>query len=172
MRCHFSKLSIEESLQITGAVGRALEAAHRRGIVHRDIKPENVFLSGDHVYVVDFGVAKAVAETEVERLTSTGLSIGDGIAAAREQAGRGAYLEALQRTRAGAFVLEEVQKGAPVIGTYPPSPAVKARSFACGVTSAVRMTMGRNSPAGIASCCMTATPSRCGIIRSSRIRSG
>lgn len=25
------------------------------------------------------------------------------------------------------FVLEEVQKGAPVIGTYPPSPAVKAR---------------------------------------------
>jgi regulator of RNase E activity RraA len=26
-----------------------------------------------------------------------------------------------------AFVLEEVKKGAPVIGTYPPSPAAKAR---------------------------------------------
>jgi regulator of RNase E activity RraA len=35
--------------------------------------------------------------------------------------------DAAEQEELEAFVLEEVQKGAPVIGTYPPSPAVKAR---------------------------------------------
>ena len=56
-----SQLPIDEALRITEGVGRALEAAHERGVVHRDIKPENVFLSGNQVYVVDFGIARAVA---------------------------------------------------------------------------------------------------------------
>lgn len=70
------QLPINEALNITEAVGNALQAAHRQGIVHRDIKPENVFLADGHVYVVDFGIAKALIETGVERLTSTGLAIG------------------------------------------------------------------------------------------------
>jgi tRNA A-37 threonylcarbamoyl transferase component Bud32/tetratricopeptide (TPR) repeat protein len=70
------QLPIDEALRITEAVGNALEAAHRVGVVHRDIKPENVFLSGALVYVVDFGIAKAIAATDAERLTSTGLAIG------------------------------------------------------------------------------------------------
>src|SRR5687768_6861494 len=70
------QLPIDEALRIATAVGKALAAAHQRNIVHRDIKPENVFLSGDHVYVVDFGIAKAIATTDAERLTSTGLAIG------------------------------------------------------------------------------------------------
>ena len=70
------QLTIEEALRITDAVGRALETAHRENVVHRDIKPENVFLSGDQVYVVDFGIAKALGASETERLTSTGLAIG------------------------------------------------------------------------------------------------
>src|SRR5688572_9698339 len=71
-----TQLPVDEALRIADAVGQALEAAHRLDIVHRDIKPENIFLSGDHVYVVDFGVARAVATTDAERLTSTGLAIG------------------------------------------------------------------------------------------------
>lgn len=35
--------------------------------------------------------------------------------------------DAAEQEQLEAFVLEEVKKGAPVIGTYPPSPAVKAR---------------------------------------------
>lgn len=70
------QLTVEDSLRIADAVGRALEAAHRENVVHRDIKPENVFLSGEQVYVVDFGIAKALGGTESERLTNTGLAIG------------------------------------------------------------------------------------------------
>jgi tetratricopeptide (TPR) repeat protein/tRNA A-37 threonylcarbamoyl transferase component Bud32 len=70
------QLPIDDALRITTAVGSTLAAAHAEHIVHRDIKPENVLLSGDTVYVVDFGIAKALADTQAERLTSTGLAVG------------------------------------------------------------------------------------------------
>ena len=48
-------------LNLATQIGEALEAAHRRGIVHRDLKPANVFVvEGDHVKVLDFGLAKLV----------------------------------------------------------------------------------------------------------------
>jgi serine/threonine protein kinase len=70
------QMSIEESLRIAEAVAAALQAAHRQGIIHRDIKPENVLLADGGVYVVDFGIAKALLDTGIERLTGTGVSMG------------------------------------------------------------------------------------------------
>lgn len=40
---------------------RAVQHAHEQGIVHRDLKPSNLLVEGDTVFVVDFGLAKALA---------------------------------------------------------------------------------------------------------------
>jgi Tfp pilus assembly protein PilF len=106
------QLPIDEALRITTAVGKALAAAHQRNIVHRDIKPENVFLSGDHVYVVDFGVAKAIAATDAERLTSTGLAIGTPAYMSPEQALAGP-VDARSDQYSLAVVLYEMLAGEP-----------------------------------------------------------
>jgi eukaryotic-like serine/threonine-protein kinase len=40
-------------------IAKGLAAAHAKGIAHRDLKPENLMvLTGDHVKIVDFGLAK------------------------------------------------------------------------------------------------------------------
>ena len=51
------------------AVGaaEALRAIHGAGIVHRDLKPGNVVLGVDGPKVLDFGIARAMAETAITR---------------------------------------------------------------------------------------------------------
>lgn len=52
----------------------ALDAAHRAGLVHRDVKPSNILVAdNDFVYLIDFGIARAVEETG---LTGTGQTLG------------------------------------------------------------------------------------------------
>src|SRR5690606_8188591 len=49
---------------------RALSRAHQFEVIHRDLKPENVFvMAGDHVKLLDFGIARSIRDT---RLTSLG----------------------------------------------------------------------------------------------------
>lgn len=47
---------------------RALDEAHRHGVLHRDIKPENILVDGDRVFLTDFGLAtlKASAAADAE----------------------------------------------------------------------------------------------------------
>src|SRR5262245_8022833 len=53
-----SLLPLEKVLEIAYKASRALEYAHRQGVIHRDIKPANMLLTpGLDVKLSDFGVA-------------------------------------------------------------------------------------------------------------------
>ena len=123
-----TQLPIDEALRIANAVGQALEAAHQRDIVHRDIKPENVFLSGNQVYVVDFGIARALATTDAERLTSTGLSLGTPTYMSPEQALAGT-VDARSDQYSLASMLYEMLAGEPPFAG-PNQSAIIARRLA------------------------------------------
>ena len=56
------RMVVADALRITLGVLSALEALHTRGIVHRDLKPSNVFLTQHGVKLLDFGLARPLAE--------------------------------------------------------------------------------------------------------------
>ena len=56
------RFEVGAALEICIQVAGALAKAHAAGVLHRDIKPENVMVDEDsHVKVLDFGIAKQVA---------------------------------------------------------------------------------------------------------------
>ena len=68
-------LALDESLRVAGQIAHALDAAHHKGIVHRDLKPANVKITPvGTVKVLDFGLAKFLADPPQDDLTLSGLT--------------------------------------------------------------------------------------------------
>ena len=80
------QLPVSDTVRILRDVADALAYSHARGVVHRDIKPANVMLSGRHAVVTDFGVAKALSASGVEKVTTVGIAVGTPQYMAPEQA--------------------------------------------------------------------------------------
>lgn len=60
-------LEPREVARIGVAIARGLDEAHESGVVHRDVKPGNIMLDGRTPYILDFGLARAVADVTVTR---------------------------------------------------------------------------------------------------------
>jgi len=73
--CDRHRLTVEDRLNLFRQVCHAVHHAHQKGIIHRDIKPSNILVSlqGDQAApkIIDFGVAKALAQPLTERTLVT-----------------------------------------------------------------------------------------------------
>lgn len=115
-----SQLSVGEAVRITRQVAEALDHAHRQGVIHRDIKPGNILLEEGHALVCDFGIARAVEDTEGERLTRTGFAIGTPAYMSPEQGTGETAVDHRADIYALGCVLYEMLVGSPPFTGAPP----------------------------------------------------
>jgi serine/threonine-protein kinase len=102
-------LSPAQAAAVGADAARALDYAHRRGIVHRDIKPANLIFDDEgRVRVADFGLARALAEATWTE--PAGAVVGTARYAAPEQA-RGQKLDDRADVYSLALVLIEAITG-------------------------------------------------------------
>jgi serine/threonine-protein kinase len=107
------RLLPERALEIGAGVLSALDYAHRHGIVHRDIKPANVMLTrtGD-VKVMDFGIARAMNDTNTATMTAAQSVMGTAQYLSPEQA-RGEVVDARSDLYSASVLLYELLTGKP-----------------------------------------------------------
>lgn len=74
--CYQRELSQQEILRLFTKLCSAVEHAHQKGILHRDLKPGNILVTMHDdeavVKVIDFGVAKTLAQPLTDRSVYTG----------------------------------------------------------------------------------------------------
>lgn len=137
------------AISIAIEVGRALAAAHDKGIIHRDIKPENIFLvAGDSldVKVLDFGIAKLVDEAAFgKRLTRSGVVLGTPAYMAPEQFEGGA-LDGRCDVYALAIVLFEMLTGST---PFPEETIARATWWRMNETPQLPRDIAKQLPTGI-----------------------
>lgn len=124
-------LPARQVAQYTKAVAEAVAYAHQRGILHRDLKPSNVLIGPrDEPRVVDFGLAKALAESGPSalkpQLTQTGQVLGSPSYMAPEQAaGRQRGIDERTDLYAIGAILYELLSGRPPFKAETPLATLK-----------------------------------------------
>lgn len=82
-------LSAAEARKPLAETLRALEAAHKAGVIHRDLKPDNLWLGSAHgevfMKVLDFGIAKLTSSTGHVVKTREGVAMGTPLFMSPEQ---------------------------------------------------------------------------------------
>jgi serine/threonine-protein kinase len=107
-------LGVARTVHITRQIAEALTAAHSLGIVHRDLKPDNIMIAqkggdADYVKVLDFGIAKTVAD-DADNVTKTGFVLGTPVYMSPEQL-TGEKLDARSDVYSLAIIAYEMLSG-------------------------------------------------------------
>jgi serine/threonine protein kinase len=112
------RLAPYAAVHLLEQAARALDAAHRRGLVHRDVKPGNLLIAHgsddgdpDHVYLADFGITKYVGRPS--GLTVAGTVLGTGHYISPEQIQHHTVLGAADQYSLGCVLYECLTGRAP-----------------------------------------------------------
>jgi serine/threonine protein kinase len=77
--CDQNRLTTQERLELFTQICEGVQHAHQKAIIHRDLKPSNILVAiqdGKAVpKIIDFGVAKATAQSLTERTIYTELGV-------------------------------------------------------------------------------------------------
>jgi eukaryotic-like serine/threonine-protein kinase len=155
------------------AIARAVEHAHRNGVVHRDLKPSNILIDGDgRPQVADFGVAAILAGESLvgdttdtpdkndpphTRITRTGAFVGTPAYAAPEAFGGAALTPAADVWSLGVIFYELLTGRVP----FPGSTSEEVRERLAGPAPPPANAVRREVPkrlAAIATRCLAKEP--------------
>ncbi|UCG84798.1 MAG: ABC transporter permease [Gemmatimonadota bacterium] len=134
------RLSVETTVRLTKGVAAALTFAHENHVLHCDVKPANVLLSGDHAYVADFGISRAIHAEAFEwgKPSAIDTSAGTPAYVSPEQAGGERNLDARSDIYSLACMTFEMLAGrAPFGGAN--TMAVVAQRFTADVPDLKRL---------------------------------
>jgi serine/threonine-protein kinase len=124
------KLPAGRVVTIVNQIADALRAAHAMEIVHRDLKPDNIMVcnrgaDAEQVKVLDFGIAKTVADDSADNLTKTGFILGTPVYMSPEQLS-GDRLDARSDVYSLALIVYQMLSGRlPFEGANPQAIMVK-----------------------------------------------
>lgn len=113
----------KEALTIIKQIAKALEHAHKNGVIHRDIKPHNILITDEGIVkVADFGIARA---TTSSTMTNTKTVMGSVHYVSPEQA-KGSFVDNKTDIYSLGIVMYELLTGeVPFTGDSPISVAIK-----------------------------------------------
>jgi len=152
---HHRTLTSAQAVALGLSVSEALAVAHRGGLVHRDVKPANILFGPDRALVADFGIAKALDETDH---TGTGTLLGSAAYLSPEQV-TGKPVDARSDVFSLGVVLYECVTGSvPWRGDTPSSTALARLSEPC-VDPGTRAPVD-SALAGIIMACLSVDPGR------------
>ena len=140
-----ARMPPDELVPILVAVGDALAALHRAGLVHRDVKPANILFAADRVKLGDFGLARTGVDgpdVGATALTEPGTAIGTLAYLAPERL-RGEAAEPAADVYALATVAYLGLTGSLPRPTGSISDAVASAAFRAPAVSVAAPTLGR-----------------------------
>lgn len=110
--------SFERKIDVVINLLKALDYAHKNGVVHRDVKPSNILIDGrGFVMVADFGIARMLGKKGADR-TRTGMVMGTLAYMSPEQKLSSANVDRRTDLYAVGVILYEIMTGRKPLGRF------------------------------------------------------